>query len=58
MKYCIVRKIGYVFDTTIDDVEKEVNERIKEGWMPHGNLIIEASNYFVVAQAMILTEEN
>lgn len=57
MKYCIVRKVGYIFDSVIDGVEREVNERMKEGWMPHGNLIIESNNYFVVAQPMILKEE-
>lgn len=58
MAYCIIRKVGYILDSVINGVEQEVNERIKEGWMPHGNLIIEGNNYFVVAQPMISTEEN
>lgn len=57
MKYCIVRKAGCILDSVTNGVEQEVNERINEGWIPHGNLVIEAGNYFVVAQSMILEEE-
>lgn len=53
MRYTIV------LQENIDDLENEVNEKIKEGWIPQGGVCFSKSEYLSLlwAQAMTIKDD-
>ncbi len=52
MEYKVVAGNGWTPDSAIKELEKKVNEMIKEGWEPTGGVLVIAFNDFVY-QAMV-----
>ena len=62
MKYCIIQSVDYNLACVIKDVEVDVNKKIAEGWVPHGNLAISSCGHanrgVIVAQPMIKPDDS
>lgn len=60
MQYKVLREESGNFSASLKNLEKEVEELIKKGWIPQGGISISSFTielpHYIIAQAMIKEE--
>lgn len=53
-----IKKYVTVRESNFKDLDKAVNEKIKEGWQPFGGPYVTDGNEFLACQAMVSMDDN